>query len=107
MAFCRYLDGEDVPSPFAFWLGRLCEEFPGKTPSEMYLEWLTAPAGLLEEIILYRSFQRAKDVYDNAKTKADVPRTPMVQRVMEVEFAIVNEDRQRREAQVDGITADN
>lgn len=46
-------------SPFAYYLGRLCEEFPGRLPTEIWAEKMRLPEGLLEEIIESRSYARA------------------------------------------------
>ena len=46
-------------SPFAYYLGRLCEEFPGIAPSELLAERARLPEGLLEEIVESRAFARA------------------------------------------------
>ena len=48
----------------------------------------TAPAGLLETVLEFRVFSEAKLVVDRAKTKKDIPVTPMTQLVQEIEFAL-------------------
>jgi len=46
-------------SAFAYYLSRLCEEFPGRLPTELLAEKGRLPDGLLEEIIASRSYARA------------------------------------------------
>lgn len=93
----RALD-EDGPVPFAFWLGRLCEEFHC-LPSDAYREWLTAPAGLLEEILEMRAFARAKEIVDAAKTAQDIPRGRIFDLVKQIAFETAREDLDRRQAE--------
>lgn len=79
--------------PLAYWLGRLCEEFPALTPTRAYREWMTVPVGWFEEIIEARAYARAKQQYDTAKSKSDLPDTPMVQLVAAIEFTLAQAAR--------------
>ncbi|HXG56672.1 MAG TPA: hypothetical protein VNJ03_14945 [Vicinamibacterales bacterium] len=86
--------------PFAFWIGRLCEEFTC-VPSVAYREWLHAPAGLLEDVIEARAYARAKEMTDAADTseaRKRLPQTPLFQLVKEIEFALVR-------GEIDGATS--
>jgi hypothetical protein len=85
---------KEGPLPFALWIGRLCEEFHC-VPSVAYAEWLRAPTGLLEDILEARAFAAAYDLYINAKSKRDLPKHPMIDRVKAIDFAIAEEDRER------------
>lgn len=76
--------------PFAFFLGRLCEHF-GCLPSEAYREWLASPAGLLEEIIEAMTYADAKQVYERAAKKSDIPASPVMDLVKEIDFELVTE----------------
>jgi hypothetical protein len=48
---------------------------------------------MLETIIECRSYAAAKRAYDSAEKKTQVPRTPMVQKVIEIEFSLVQARR--------------
>ncbi len=73
--------------PVEWWLSRLCEEFPGRLPSEVLAEWQQAPCGLLETMCEMRAFAATKQQCDAAKTREDRPRTAMAALVTEIEFA--------------------
>jgi hypothetical protein len=68
------------------WISRLCEEFHCR-PSEAIQEWERAPAGLLESILEVRAFIAAKQVYDRAENKNQIPDEPLVQLVKAFDFA--------------------
>ncbi len=71
------------------WLSLLCEEFHCR-PSEALEEWERAPAGLLERIVEFRAFARAKQMYEQANTpeqQAALPDDPMIDLVRELDFA--------------------
>lgn len=78
-----------------FFLGRLCEEFHC-LPSEAFREWLQAPVGFLEEIIESRAYARAKDLYDHARSAKDLPQSPLIDLVKEIEFALVQAEFNER-----------
>lgn len=77
--------------PFVWFLSRLCDEFQC-LPSAALAEWERAPVGLLEEILEARGFAKAKDLYDHAKSKTDLPSHPMIDLVQAVEFELVEEE---------------
>jgi hypothetical protein len=54
--------------PWELWMGILCEEFPGRLPTEILAEERRLPTGLLDTIVLYRSYKRAKRMLDEADT---------------------------------------
>lgn len=90
MLFHLFLEGEeDGAAPEAWLISRLCEEF-GCRPSEA----LDEPAALTLEIMELRAYARAKAELEAAQKEEDVPRTPMVERVWEVQHALL----QRRNA---------
>lgn len=94
MLFHLFLEGEeDGAAPEAWLISRLCEEF-GCRPSEA----LDEPAGLTLEIMELRAYARAKAELEAAQKEEDVPRTPMVERVWEVQGEIWK----RRQAQGTG-----
>lgn len=77
-------------SPFAYYLSRLCEEFPGKFPTEIMAEMDRLPVGMLEEIIESRAYARA-----HAANAADVPdwqASPMRTRAKEIEHELAEEE---------------
>lgn len=71
----------------------MCEEFHC-LPSEAWAEWRKVPAGMLETIMLYRAYGRAKAAYDHrGKTRYEAP---MTEEVMANDFALVAEELARR-----------
>jgi hypothetical protein len=90
----RLLDGRGQQpafhrvSPFAFYLSRLCEEFPGVLPSEMVAEIERLPAGLLEEMLESRHYGRAYALYQQN------PRATggLVDEVKQIEFELAQEE---------------
>jgi hypothetical protein len=56
-------------------------------------EWLTAPCGLLEEVLEARAYAASKAVVDAQDApKGQRRETPMTQRVEQVEMAIAAEE---------------
>jgi hypothetical protein len=88
----RALDG-DGPLPLEFVVGRICEEFHC-LPSAAWREYLQLPAGLLETILEFRAYGRAKAIYDARGQRTHDP--PLTDLVVEHDFAIVNERRRGR-----------
>jgi hypothetical protein len=74
--------------PLEYWLGRLCEEFPGLTPLTALRDWLAAPPGFYEEMIEARAYARTKAQYDGAQSKSDLPDSPMLGIVTAIEFEL-------------------
>lgn len=73
-------------------MSRICEEFHC-LPSEALREWLTAPCGLIEEVLEARHYAAAKAMVD-AK---DAPKgqrhdTPSMRRVQQIEMAMAAEE---------------
>lgn len=71
--------------PVEWWINRLCEEFPGRLPSEVLREWERAPSGLLETILEMRAFAGVKRHADTAKTQAEMPQGPLSDLLLEIE----------------------
>lgn len=76
-----------------FWIGRLCEEFPALTPEAALDQWDRAPVGFFQELLETRAYVRAKQMVDTAKKKSDLPQTPLIALIQEIEFDLVAEDR--------------
>lgn len=95
----RLLDGsEQQPSfrpvsPFAYYWSRLCEEFPGRLPTEIYAEQQRLPAGFLEEIIESRLFARA--YFANQADPQRWQSSPMRIAAMELEHELAQEEMTR------------
>ena len=66
-----------------------------------------APVDLLETIVEYRAFADAKGYVDRAKTKADIPDTPMCRLVQELEFEEAQAELDAHRAQTHGESADD
>lgn len=58
-------------------IGRICEEFHC-LPSAAIREWKRAPVGLLESILEMREYVKAKRLYENARSAADLPDSPLI-----------------------------
>jgi hypothetical protein len=72
--------------PFEHYVGRLCEEFPGRLPSEVLAERRRLPEGFLEDLIEMRAFAAVWARLDAAEDKSKVERSPtrdLVELVME------------------------
>jgi hypothetical protein len=94
--------------PWELWLGILCEEFPGRLPTEILAEEQRLPAGLLDTVVLYRSYKRAKrtlDAADTTEKRQALEKSRLYDLVEQVEAAIVEEEIAARE-QVDERQAD-
>jgi hypothetical protein len=94
MPIYRALEGTG-PMPFTLWVGRLCDEFPGRLPSELLAEWQRLPAGFLDEVMEARAFVRTKTLLEAAPEPDKVPETPMLQIVKDVIEAVADEDLAR------------
>lgn len=75
----------------SWWVGVIAEAFHCP-PSVAEHEWLTAPAGWIEQILEARNFAACKDILDRAKTKADVPDSPMMRTVKQIVARCAKED---------------
>lgn len=65
-------------------MSRICEEFHC-LPSQAIRELENCPGSLPLDILDLRSYQRTYDALRNAKSEDDVPKTPMVEAVWEVQ----------------------
>jgi len=72
--------------PAAFWIARICEEFDC-LPTAAVREWRRAPDGLIAQVLEARAFAAAYQLYASAKDKADLPSSPMLDLVIEIEMA--------------------
>jgi len=86
--------GEQRPyrpvSALAHYWGWLCEEFPGRLPTELMAEQARLPEGFLEEIILSRYYGRA--VSANQVEPKGWKNSPMRTTAMEIELEIAAEE---------------
>ena len=71
--------------PWEWLVSRVCEEF-GCLPAEAVDALENDPEHLILDIMLLRGFARTKEAYDNAKRKIDLPQSPMLERLLEIEF---------------------
>ena len=62
-------------------------------PTAAITELMDDPAGLALDIIELRAYARAKDALDNAKSKNDIPGSPMVDTVMEIQAELARRRR--------------
>lgn len=74
--------------PFEWLVSRVCEEF-NCLPSAAVREIMDDPGGMAMEIIRLRHYARTKDILDNAKTAADIPRGVDVSQVLEIQAEIM------------------
>lgn len=58
-------------------------------PSAAYREWRAAPAGFLEDIIEAVNYADAKDIYERAERKTDIPSSPLMDLVKAIDFELV------------------
>jgi hypothetical protein len=75
------------------------EAFPGRFFTEILTELQRLPVGLLDEVLEAKAYRQVKAMVDDADTPAArkrLPKIPMVGLVNEIEFALVNEARERK-----------
>jgi hypothetical protein len=77
----------------------MCEEF-SCVPTEAVREWRRAPDGLIVQVMEARAFAATWRMYDAAEKKTDLPASPMLDLVIEIEMA--ERQRQLMERQQDG-----
>lgn len=94
------MNGEG-PAPLALWLSRICDEFHC-LPSEAYREWLTTPCGVIEDVLEAKGYASAKDLFDHAKSRKDLPDHPMIDLVAETDLDLAAEELERRKKKPDG-----
>ena len=83
--------------PEAFWVSRICEEFHC-LPSQAFCEVRRVPAGWLDEILEARHFASAYHLWTTARRKSDVPKSEMVDLVKQIEFGLVQDELDARQA---------
>ena len=83
---------EEAKPPFEWVVSRICEEFHC-LPTAAVTELLDDPTGMAMEILELRAYSRAKEALDNAKSKNDVPDSPMIDMVMEIQAELVKRKR--------------
>jgi hypothetical protein len=71
--------------PESLWFSWMCEAF-GKLPSEIEREAGRHPPGWLEEIIEARQYAEAHYTVTHAKNRSDVPSSPTVDLVREIDM---------------------
>lgn len=95
---------EDAAFPFSLWLSRLSESFNCR-PSEAWREWLIMPAGLLEEILEARAYERTYHAYKHAGTAAErqkLPPSKLLEWVSKIELAEAQAWLDAKRAKADG-----
>ena len=76
-------------------ISRTCEEFHC-LPHQARHELDDDGDHLVEDILIMRSYARAKDIVDRAKSAQDIPDTAMTDLVLEHEAEIIRERMRRR-----------
>lgn len=61
-------------------------------------EWLTLPAGTIEEILEARAYAQAKHVVDHAKKKTDIPDGELFQLAQQIDLDIAYRELKEKEA---------
>ena len=77
----------------------LCEHFPGRLPSEIQVEMDRQPIGYLEEMLEAKCYKQAyqmTEAADTAEARARLPKTPFFALVSDIDFALAEEERQKR-----------
>lgn len=82
------MEGDNEHVPFEWMVSRVCEEF-GCLPSAAVREIKDDPNGTAMEIMRLRHYARTKELLDNAKTSADIPKGVDVSQVMEIQAEIM------------------
>ena len=62
-------------------------------PSEALREWRLAPDGWIEQVMEALAYASAKQLYDAAEKKTDLPRSPMIDLVVLTDMRIAHKDR--------------
>lgn len=84
--------------PAAWMIARLCREFKC-LPSEAERELARQPVGWLEEVMEARAYAECHHLWHTARKKSDVPDSPLMQTVKEIDFELAAEARAAREAE--------
>jgi hypothetical protein len=83
---------EEAKPPWEWVVSRICEEFHC-LPTAAVNELFDDPSGMAIDILELRAYANAKEALDNAKSKNDVPSSPMVDMVMEIKAELVKRKR--------------
>ncbi len=77
-------------------ISRVCEEFHC-LPSQAIEEMEAAPLNLVFDIIALRAYAETKHRIDTAKSDSDLPRSALVDTVIEIQAEIIEENRNKRD----------
>jgi tRNA isopentenyl-2-thiomethyl-A-37 hydroxylase MiaE len=83
-------------------ISRICEEF-NCLPTEAMREMEEAPTGMIKDILELREYSRAKQIIDNAQKEEDIPSSPVIDMVFEIEATLIKE-RKNEQRYVRNIT---
>ncbi len=73
----RALDPNSNESlPDAYWINRICEEFPCYGPPEAQRALMVSPPGWIEEVIESRVYARVRTMVHDAGSKAEIAKIP-------------------------------
>ena len=86
------MEGKESDYPFEWFISRVCEEF-NCLPSQAVRELMTDPAQTAIDIMELRAYVKAKEVLDNAKNQKDIPDSPVIDRVFEIQAEILKRRR--------------
>ena len=50
-----------------------------------------APTGMIKDILELREYSRAKQIIDNAQKEEDIPSSPVIDMVFEIEATLIKE----------------
>lgn len=75
-------------------MSRLCEEF-GCLPSQVEAELATAHGWEAIGILLDRAYARAKALFDGARSADDLPDTPIMDLVKEIDLELARAEIER------------
>ena len=90
----RFLDGAASEPPEEWVISRVCEEFHC-LPSAAIEELEAGPLNLATDIIMLRAYAEAKRAVDGAKSEDDLPNSPLIDQVMEIQAELIKEQRGR------------
>jgi len=60
-------------------------------PTEAMREMEEAPTGMIKDILELREYSRAKQIIDNAQKEEDIPSSPVIDMVFEIEATLIKE----------------
>lgn len=85
-----------MPPPLEWTIDQICEAYPAYTPLTAYRDLIYGPHGWLLEVLEVRSYGRTKLALDRARTEAERPHGPMVERVLDIAAELVRRQREGR-----------